>query len=160
VSTDLVSWLRAQLDADAEAARLSNTIDPAPWYEDVDYDSYTNQRQGTHGAGLVYAADNVALWDREQSCTLSMTAPTAVHVALHDPARVLADAEAKRRLIGNHQADGKGCCRTCAHWTTDWVDGHKVDRLAYEGVRAPCLTLRLLGLPYADRPGYDESWRP
>lgn len=76
------------------------------------------------------------------------------------PAQALADVEAKRRAIGNHQADDKGCCRTCAHWTTGWVDGHQVDRLAYEGVRAPCLTLRLLGLSYADRAGYDESWRP
>jgi hypothetical protein len=27
-------------------------------------------------------------------------------------------------------------------------------------VRFPCRTLRLLALPYADREGYLESWRP
>jgi hypothetical protein len=28
------------------------------------------------------------------------------------------------------------------------------------GADWPCLTLRLLALPYADRPGYREEWRP
>ena len=66
---------------------------------------------------------------------------------------------ALRRQIGNHAADANGCCRTCAHWVTDWVDGHQA-RLAYEGVRAPCLSLRLLALMYAQRPGYLAEWRP
>ncbi len=69
------------------------------------------------------------------------------------------DVAAVRRQIGNHAADPNGCCRTCAHWVTDWVDGFKT-RLAYEGVRAPCLSLRLLALPYTGRPGFREEWRP
>lgn len=82
------------------------------------------------------------------------------HAARHDPARVLAEVAAKRKLLGAHRADKKGHCKTCARWTTDMTDdGYKLDHVAYEGVEAPCLTRRLLALPWADHPDYDESWR-
>lgn len=73
------------------------------------------------------------------------------HIARHDPARVLADVAAKRRIIDLHahcpeQAwDGSnitGDCREC-------IDEHY-----------PCGTLRLLALPFADHPDYREEWRP
>ncbi|MGY0023733.1 DUF6221 family protein [Streptomyces sp. YJ-C3] len=65
------------------------------------------------------------------------------HIVAHDPARVLREIEAKREII--RQADlylcdsGPGCGYRTKH-------GHSV--------------LRLLALPYADRPGYREEWRP
>ena len=49
------------------------------------------------------------------------------HIARHDPARVLADCEARRQLV---EAMGD-----------DWVT-------------------RVLALPYADHPDFDESWCP
>lgn len=146
MAADFASWLRAQLDADEATARAVED-NSAPWDGQWKADGPDCLR--TYNDWVLFYGHTHPL------------APGLVnHVARHDPARVLADIAAKRRAIGNHQADGNGCCRTCAHWTSDWVDGHKVDRLAYEGVRAPCLTLRLLGLAYADRAGYDESWRP
>jgi hypothetical protein len=76
------------------------------------------------------------------------------------PTQVLADAEAKRRIVELHgwmgpvmagaPVDDPKWCITCADHTVsgspplDW----------------PCLTLRLLAVPYADRPGYDERWKP
>lgn len=39
------------------------------------------------------------------------------------------------------------------HGTACWTCGS-------HGVPYPCKTLRLLALPHADRPGYQESWRP
>lgn len=157
---DLVAFLRARLDEDEEVARLADAVDPAPWHEDVGEGTYTNQRDGIDGVGLVRAADNVGLWDREQSGTLSMAAVTAIHIARHDPGAALREIEAKRRLVGNHVADDKGHCRTCAHWKSDWIDGFKVERLSYEGVRSPCLTLRLMALPYAGHPEYRQEWTP
>lgn len=74
----------------------------------------------------------------------------ARHIARHDPARVLADVAAKRRIIDLHahcpeQAwDGSnitGDCREC-------IDEHY-----------PCGTLRLLALPFADHPDYREEFR-
>jgi hypothetical protein len=68
----------------------------------------------------------------------------ARHIARHDPARVLAEVEAKRRVITAEQ-----------------------DRVLEEGplperMRGEIETdvLRLLTLPYADHPDYREEWRP
>lgn len=57
------------------------------------------------------------------------------HVIRHDPARVLADCEAKRRIVIHAEMAG----------------GHGA-QLALQHV------LRFLALPYADRPGYDPEW--
>ena len=66
-------------------------------------------------------------------------------------ARVLAEVEAKRRIVEDVHFDGSGdyvqpWCSTCSD------DENLVD--------LPCQTLRLLALPYADHPDCDEEWRP
>jgi hypothetical protein len=53
------------------------------------------------------------------------------HIARHDPARVLREVEAKRLLLQLH--------RECD---------------------AQCYILKVLALPYADHPSYNEAWRP
>lgn len=84
-------------------------------------------------------------------------------MAEHDPARVLREIDAKRKLLILHRpvrrtdfVTADGCpagtlmvCHECDANTTDadWPD-------------TPCWTLRLLAAPYADRPGYKEDWRP
>ena len=72
-----------------------------------------------------------------------------------DPARVLAECEAKRRIVGEH--GGGFVCESCAG----------EPRIAYKAVvplptakRAPCPTLRALGVVYADHPDYQPEWRP
>lgn len=76
-----------------------------------------------------------------------------------DPARVLVDVDAERRIIDEH-------------YVATGYDGHSVDadvcgRCAEDdqaGGRAgdpwPCTTLRLLALPHSGRPGYRQEWRP
>jgi hypothetical protein len=136
---DLVEFLRARIAEDEEPARLAHAVDPAPWYEDVEDGSYTNQRDHLDGVGLVRAADNVGLWNREQSSTLSMAAVTATHVARHNPARVLAEVEVKRAIV----------TRAKALWDSD-----------AEGYGAGLDILQLLALPYADHPDYRPEWAP
>lgn len=72
----------------------------------------------------------------------------ARHVrVLYDPARVLADIEAKRRLVDLHVDGGPGgCyCLECGDITVAW----------------PCPTLRLLALPHAGHTDYRaEEWSP
>lgn len=65
-----------------------------------------------------------------------------------DPARVLAECEAKRRIVALH--DG-------AHECSVYVRG-EVDNCAWVERGDSCSTLRLLALPYADHPDYDPSW--
>lgn len=96
--SDIVAFLNARLDEDQAAAELAQASDPAPWSSDVTASASTNERND-HGAGLVVAADDTALWDCEGSNTLCMTAPTAQHVARHHPARVLREVKAKRAIV-------------------------------------------------------------
>lgn len=74
----------------------------------------------------------------------------AAHIALHDPARVLADIAAKRRIIELHVAaespdtdEGRDMnVETCGHCMETY----------------PCPTLRLLALPYAEHDDYRQEW--
>lgn len=78
-------------------------------------------------------------------------------------ARVLAECEARRRIIEIH-ADGRAELRYPGDDLDDefagmpaWCVRCEVD---HQGERWPCETLRLLAAPYADRPGFREEWRP
>lgn len=65
----------------------------------------------------------------------------AFHITF-DPARVLREVEAKRRIIGEHSEDGPYCV-TCT-LMSDY----------------PCTTLRLLASMYNSHPDYDKAWHP
>jgi hypothetical protein len=88
-----------------------------------------------------------ALGDGSPRVHAPMTAGEA-HIAAWAPERVLLDLALKQRILGLHREsqlrDGgaAGSCATCMN--ESW----------------PCLTVRLLALPYAERSGYREEWRP
>lgn len=123
---DLVEFLTARLDEDEHAARAAT---PGPWA--VDDESYAE----------AVRAEDVAVvaggrWGGEASVFESTA--DALHIARHDPARVLAEVDAKRQLLA---------------WVLRWpMRPHPPSSV--DGV------LELLALPYADHPDYDEAWRP
>jgi hypothetical protein len=63
------------------------------------------------------------------------------------PRRVLAECEAKRRIVEMHWDTDPSCAR-CAN---------PDDEMTNEPW--PCQTLRLLALPYADHPDFQPEWR-
>lgn len=67
----------------------------------------------------------------------------------YDPARVLAECAARRRIVELHKNTGIDHCEVCAD------DGPWYDRgmLAY-----PCPTLLALAQPYAGEPGWRDEW--
>ena len=74
------------------------------------------------------------------------------------PARVLREVEAKRRIVEIHRVVG-------GFEDEDMTDlGSGCSECGYSaeyGDRGGwCETLRLLALPYEDRPDYQEAWRP
>ena len=74
-------------------------------------------------------------------------AAVAGHIARHDPARVLAEVDAKRRMLAIHHPyvpEPDQACLGCAGGIV-WTD---------------CPVLRLLALPYASHPDYRAEWRP
>lgn len=125
---DLAAFLRACLDKDEEIATWARGTIPV--------------RRPGDGSG------NVRPLRRADEQTRDL------YSAIFRPERVLAEVEAKRRILDEHattqtNAIGDGMrvvdvdvCRTCSN---------------KHGV--PCTTLRLLALPYADVDGYREEWR-
>lgn len=106
------------------------------------------------------ADEDVYLWPRA-ALLIADSETTAVFVG---PARVLAECEAKRRIVELHRktlADAaddddehpeRGCvCKVCSDWS-------ELDpTLQYVG-DWPCATLRLLALPYAGHPAFRPEW--
>lgn len=114
--SDLVRFLRARLAEDEQAAREAGN---RRWLEE----------------------DNIiSLWpEREDDGFMSWpTRADARHAARHDPARVLAEVEAKRRIIEDF---------------TYWQP-HDAGFDALE------LAVQALALPYSDHPAYRDEWRP
>ena len=67
------------------------------------------------------------------------------------PHRAVAEVKAKRRLLDLHEPA-----------ETEYIDGDvcMACTAVGDGPHYPCLTLRLLALPYTDHPDYREEWRP
>lgn len=89
------------------------------------------------------------------------------HHARHDPARVLAEVDAKRRIMDLHcpvdpfdgsEEPGWLECAACGPNNDD--EPIIAAPGAGEPEWHPCTTLRLLALPYADHADYREEWRP
>jgi hypothetical protein len=118
----LTDFLLARIAEDEASAREAS---PGPWDCDEIDDVWREDPDGQ--AHLV---------------ARRVTEGDAAHIARHDPARVLAECEAKRRIVGEHREQaGGGCCVCSRH-------------------EYPCPTLRYLALPYADHPDYREEWKP
>jgi len=130
---DLVQFLRARLDEDEALAREA----PAgPWHIGNAVDP--TQPCSVHMFPSVRLVADGLNW------------LVAEHIARHDPARVLREIDAKRKIAEQHRPVGYGdVCLSYCH-----------TRTPSQPQTWPCLTLRLLALPFTDRPGYREEWRP
>ena len=79
----------------------------------------------------------------------------AAHVAHHDPARVLADCAARRRLVL--------ACRDAApdlHLLGARPEGLDLPLAPTDRHQLAALALALLALPHAAHPDYRPAWRP
>ncbi|MGW4670107.1 DUF6221 family protein [Streptomyces sp. NPDC004324] len=128
---DLALWLGEQLDEDE---RIAQAASPGPW-----------EQSGVGDLGWTVSGPWAEVPDSEQGRA------DADFIAKHDPARVLREVEAKRRIAELHKPydldarDRSGPmigCTECVHDDTIY----------------PCTTLRLLATVYQDRPGYQEGW--
>jgi hypothetical protein len=138
VSDDLVAWLRAQLDEDERLAKAA-AVDGGPdWAPD-----------GTFLADLIDPLPSQRRAHPERIFLL--TQEDADHIARHDPARVLREVEAKRRIIDAYE---EACERVRNPVTADNRAAARIAQFELEGV------VRLLAAAYADRPGYRAEWRP
>ena len=148
---DLISFLRTQLDEDERVAREAADGDSGRWFFGEKWNVYRAEDIGDD-AGEV-----------NELVVYGNVKPQSEHIARHDPARVLREVEAKRRILDVHAAEG-GECTTCH--VEDWQEHYDFDTETEtyapecRSVVHPCPTLRWLALPFADRPGYQEEWKP
>lgn len=130
----LAEFLEARIAEDEEAAR------------DAHY-------EGQH---WLTEEEGVYRWPDDELVHMADRTRDARHIARWDPARVLAECEAKRRLIAfAYDADAiidgeRGCCHSgeaiqagqCPYMRPDDNEG-----------------VRILAAVYASHPDYDPSWR-
>lgn len=134
--SDLVEFLLTRIAEDEGVAQAATS---GPWvrYGKGRFYDYTvglapafvpwPQTGGNRSPGRDYSAEVVG----------GVQEADGAHIARWDPARVLAECEAKRRIVGYHSVPdphdhGEGC--------------------------PGCDTMRALALPYADHPDYRAEW--
>lgn len=122
---ELVRWLGKQLDDDERAARAAT---PGPWH--------------AQDGGVV--SDDDEQWPVAETQS-ARDREDRVHIARHDPARVLREIDAKRRIIDQHKRYAAERRRMMGGWDPQSDD-------------SPILAA--LASVYADRPGFREEWRP
>jgi hypothetical protein len=143
---DLVTFLRARLDEREAAARAAN---PSPWRR------ITNQEprlSSTTIFGASYLGDqeklrnvcNVELsWERDAN---------AAHIVLNDPAFVLADVAAKRRIL----SDVYEPLRELESAIQDENDTGEDPSINWHEVSDRLLCA--LAAPFAQHPDFDPAW--
>lgn len=138
---DLVTWLKEQLTEDE---RLALTASPSPWVIE-------EQPGRIHGRDFLFAditaADNTSVCDTE-SGSLGPELGTAWHIFHWEPRRVLAEVQAKLRILDAYAS------------AVTFYDAPANRHHPAGEVHGLETAVRLLALPYADQPGYLEEWRP
>lgn len=142
---DLVTFLRARLDDDEEAARAATA---GPWTTD----------DPTYPTRIV-TESGIEVADSTGRDVTSLSYDDMGHVARHDPARVLREIDAKRRIIREYHS-----LRAAADYAdrTSWseyISDQDVDRSFGRALLLERV-VRMLALPHADYPDYQENWRP
>jgi hypothetical protein len=139
MTDDLVVFLRARLDIDEQVAREATV---GPWRNaptSSHYEDAAGPAEGVYavvsGTGLTYIARTGIRGDRQGMVN-------AEHIALHDPARVLAEIDAKRRIIAEYEKEAR---LMASGYESAYTAG---------GQDARYTVLRFLALPYRDHPDY------
>lgn len=128
MSDDLQAFLLARIDEDEAVATAAGTT----WSDAIN--GPWDDASSSYIAGGFYDGDNIE--ERHLAQMLRW-----------HPARVVAECEAKRRIVALHEPVFEMVewqafiCRSC-------------------GTPAPCQTLCHLAAPYSSHPDYREEWRP
>lgn len=129
---DLADFLRARCDEEQTEARQAG-VRSVTWNE--------------RGTWWLEGVEHVVVGDEEAFCHPH----NAAHIERHDPARVLADVEAKRGILDMYDQ-------------LTAIIRNPASDLSLQAARTQQLaiikTLKLLAAPYASHPDHKETWRP
>lgn len=135
----LTDFLLARIAEDEAAARSAEERAQTPWRA-----TYGRQVETSRDGYLVTPED-------EHSYSTDPPDEVALHIARHDPGRVLAECEAKRRAIDSAWADHvqiEGEWGMCQSREQMDVKGDVPDVVAH------------LAAIYRDHPDYRDEWKP
>jgi hypothetical protein len=170
---ELVNFLRACF-AEDRAVALAAT--PGPWRWDGDREMDEADLWGPPEGSDRYAHPVITATGMHTEGYIVVTESNAAHIARWDPAHVISECDAKLLIVdaesrGRRLKDSVTAATSLAEWVdVTWVD--ESNQTQEERIRQaefterftepspPSKTLKLLALPYADRPGYREEWRP
>ena len=133
--TTLVGFIEARLDEDERRARAAT---PGPWER-----ATGGTETDFNGSGVYVFMDRIVADLR--AAKMPNHVADAEHIARHDPARVLRDVEAKRKLLAFLVVLAGETDLGDAWWRLE------------QSHPAP---LRLLAAPYSDHPDYRSEWSP
>lgn len=135
---DLVAFLEARLNEDEAAARKA---------------AFGSGEWDTSGPGYPEAPEVRVVDNVRSDLFETSNVFIAEHIARWDPARVLAEIAAKRRIMEEFDNARENFRNDPAPGA--WESTHRAD----ERLRTLDLVVRLLAAPYADQEDFDESWR-
>lgn len=136
---EIVAFLTARIGEDEQVAQAAiEEVGEPEWI-------------GSDESGHAWRYQHSGVWgDDDGPCSEAPEVATTGlklvqrHIARHDPARVLREVKAKRRILARHAE-----CGTGSGYCDD--GGHDLGGLG-------CGDLRDLAAPFSGEPGYDERW--
>lgn len=149
--TDLITWLRAQLDEDERVA-LAAKSNTGRWRWDHGFGAMCNDKECPYGVLMDVAepddvfAGTVVMEVHGYDVTEAWQG--ADHIARHDPARVLREVAAKRAILDEHDA------------AFERRQHHRDDLASAGALLTMVRVVKTLAAPYSDREGYREEWTP
>ena len=145
----ITEFLLARIDEDETVARAADGPDWSPGYE---RDGEPGKWRGIKAWLVCLRPDDPINSMAVGDVLLSGRQGATTHAVRFDPARALAECEAKRRIVEHHSRDadpeGDDMADTCAICSSSGPDAQGW----------PCDTLRYLAVVYADHPDYDPAW--
>lgn len=160
---DLVAFINARYDekertalaarSATEKAQTTGAAQTAVWT----VEPYHPSEPGAFPTGIWVVTGP----DGEEGVAVVNGSYRADHMALNDPAAVLADIAMKRRILDEHRED-PDCPGECMPGCVELAIVEENDGTLREVERFPfpCRTVRLLGSEFDTHPDYQNSWRP
>jgi hypothetical protein len=152
--TDLAEFLLARITEQEHRVCSASALNGPVW---TAANGFINGSTDTNANPRAYNGDT-ELWDDEGA--LSMHPATAEFIAANDPRHVLAECEAKRRIVEMHGFYQVQTANDGLDWDYVRCGICDIADLAPGEGNWPCPTLRALALPYAYHSDYREEWRP
>ena len=134
---EIAEFLLARIAEDEAVAKTAYGSDPSPWVGD----GWLRNNRGDH---LFFTGDGDTPEADEE---------TTRHIARWDPARVLAECEARRQVVQGYREAWEMAKQLARAGQEEEAQAVRYGRVGLESA------LVALALPYADHPDYDPKWK-